>query len=57
MFFGPGTDGIEVTTFVVRVEVDIGFQWRIMRLIPNLAKDAGVDGAHELLANDVEAVR
>lgn len=56
MRFGPGADGLVVAAFVLRVEVDEGFERRVGGLEPDLAKDARVDGAHELLADDVEAM-
>ena len=50
----PLSDGIEVPALMPRVKVDVG-GWR-GGVEPYLAQDADVDGAHELLAEDVEAV-
>lgn len=54
----PLTDAVEVSARVLGVEVDVCF-WSVRHgwLEPDLTHDADVDGAHELLPDDVEAVR
>lgn len=46
---------LEIAAFVLSVEVD---KWLgMVGVYPELTEDANIDGAHELLADDVEAVR
>jgi len=52
---GPRPDGLEVPTLVVGVEIDKRLHG--LGKHPDLPEDADVDGAHQLLADDVHAVR
>lgn len=52
--FGPDAEVVEVAAFVVGVEVGEGVGRGAVP--PDLAEDAGVGCAHQLLADDVEAV-
>lgn len=45
---------VEITALVLRVEVHKWF--RMVRVQPDLAEDAHVDVAHELLTDNIEAV-
>jgi hypothetical protein len=57
MFLCPVSDCIEVPTLMDGIEVDERFWTLAWRLIPDLAKDADINSTHQLLAQDVEAVR
>lgn len=54
VLFGPFPDGIKVPARMLGVEVHIRF-WRVT-VPPYLAQHTYVDGTHELLTDDVEAV-
>lgn len=48
------TNGLEVFALVLRVKVDKCL--RAVRIQPDLAKHTGIDGAHQLLAEDIQAM-
>lgn len=55
--FRPLPNVVVVAADVLGVEIDKGV-WRVFAryCVPHLAEDADIDGAHQLLSNDVEAV-
>lgn len=57
VLLGPVTNSIKVSTCVDGVEVDEGLDGRVRGLVPDLTQYTDVNIAHQLLANDVEAVR
>ena len=54
MLLCPLADSIEVPTGVSGIEIDVCLWGR--GIPPHLAEDADVDGTHQLLAENVEAV-
>lgn len=54
VLLSPFPDLLEIATSVLRVEID-EWLWGVW-VEPDLAEDAHVDGAHELLPENVEAV-
>lgn len=54
MLLGPRPDGLKIATRVLGVEVWV--RAGLLLVPPDLAEDGNVDGAHELLPEDVEAV-
>ena len=54
MLLRPLPHRLEIPTHVLRVEIDISARgWRVP---PHLTQHANVDGAHELLSQDVETM-
>lgn len=54
MLFSPSSDLFKVPASVFGVEVDVCFRGSLVP--PHLTQNTDVDGAHELLADDVKAV-
>lgn len=54
ILFCPLSELLKIAALVLGVEVD---EWlRMVGVYPELTENANVDGAHELLAYDIEAV-
>lgn len=56
MHFRPISDIIKISTLVHSIKINESLWAFPGGLIPNLAKDANVDGAHELLAENVQTM-
>ncbi len=56
MFFGPVSYRFEIAALVLCVEVDKGLGAFAWRLVPDLSEHADINGAHKLLADNIEAV-
>lgn len=53
----PIADLLEVPTRMDGIEINTRLQSRAWRLVPDLTKDTYIHCTHELLAQDIEAIR